>query len=89
MALTGSLNELGIKAQGILQVADKNLNQVNSINQSAKAQSEASAELTKETSMISRMANENVALMDEAQQAVNSLVELINQNNDVVNSLKQ
>ena len=86
---TALAEEAANSLQSILHVADKTLNQVNSINQSTLAQSEASERLGVETSVISHMARENVVLMDEAQRAVDNLVELINQINDVVNSLKQ
>jgi len=86
---TAFAEEAANSLQRILLVADNNLNQVNSINQSAQAQSQASEHLGKETSVISRMANENAILMDEAQRAVSNLVGLTNQINDVVNSLKR
>jgi methyl-accepting chemotaxis protein len=86
---TAFAEEAADSLQSILQVADNTLIQVNAINQSALAQSEAGKHLGGETGAISRMANENVALMGEAQRAVESLVDLINQINDVVNSLKQ
>ena len=75
--------------QSILQVADKSLSQANFISRSAQAQSEASDYIGQETIAISHTASENVALMNDAQGAVDSLVGLINQINEVVESLKQ
>jgi len=75
--------------QSILQVADNTLTQVNFINQSVHVQSEASGHLGESTAAISHMASENVALMDEAARAVDSIVALVNQIHGVVNSLKQ
>ena len=82
-------DEAAASLQSILRVADETLNQVNCINESAKVQTEAGGHLGEETDEISHTAGDNVALMDEAQRAVDGLVAIINQINEVVHSLKQ
>jgi len=82
-------DEAASSLHSIVQVADKTVSQVNVINQHAHAQSEASGRLGKATAEISRMANDNFVLMDEAGRAVASIVDRIGQINEVVHSLKQ
>jgi methyl-accepting chemotaxis protein len=82
-------DEAANSLQSILEVADKTLHQVNGISQSAQVQSEAGGHLGEETAAISQTAGDNVTLMHEAQQAVDNIVNLITQIDDVVHSLKQ
>jgi methyl-accepting chemotaxis protein len=82
-------DEAASSLQSILDVADKTLHQVNGISQSARIQSEAGGHLGEETAAISQTAGDNVTLMHEAQQAVDNIVGLINQIDDIVHSLKQ
>jgi methyl-accepting chemotaxis protein len=82
-------DEAANSLQSIVEVADKTLHQVNFINQSARVQSEASGHLGEETAAISRTAGENAALMHEAQRAVDDIVGLIQQIDEVVHSLKR
>jgi methyl-accepting chemotaxis protein len=86
---TALADEAAKALQSILQVADNTVVQVNFISQNARSQSEASGQISEATGAISRMAGENVALMKEAQQAVDNIVSFIHQINDVVNSLKK